>query len=111
MLKIVCGKNQEWFIINYTKGDLEMKISDIRVRLLQKEENKMRAVASMTIEDCFVIHDIRIIEGTKGNFIAMPSRKIANGEYKDICHPIDTETRNSIEAQILEAYDRELSKS
>lgn len=83
-----------------------MKISDIRVRLLAKDENKMRGVASMTIDDCFVIHDIRIIEGVKGNFIAMPSRKIANGEYKDICHPIDTATRNSIEAQILEAYDK-----
>ena len=83
-----------------------MKISDIRVRVLGKEDNKMRAVASMTIEDCFVIHDIRIIEGTKGNFIAMPSRKIQNGEYKDICHPIDTATRQHIEAQILEAYDK-----
>ena len=83
-----------------------MKISDIRVRLLAKEDNKMRGVASMTIDDCFVIHDIRIIEGTKGNFIAMPSRKIASGEYKDICHPIDTATRNNIEAQILEAYDK-----
>lgn len=85
-----------------------MKISDIRVRILAKEDNKMRAVASMTIEDCFVVHDIRIIEGSKGNFIAMPSRKISNGEYKDICHPIDTATRNNIEAQILEAYDNAL---
>ena len=83
-----------------------MKISDIRIRLLAKEENKMRATASFTIENCFVIHEIRIIEGTKGMFIAMPSRKTAAGDYKDICHPIDTATRSSIEAQILEAYDR-----
>ena len=83
-----------------------MKISDIRVRLLAKDDNKMRATASFTIDNCFVIHEIRIIEGSKGMFIAMPSRKIANGDYKDICHPIDTATRNSIEAQILEAYDR-----
>ena len=83
-----------------------MKISDIRIRMLGKDENKMKAVASITIDDCFVIHDIRIISGIKGNFIAMPSRKVANGEYKDICHPIDTATRNSIEAQILEAYDK-----
>jgi stage V sporulation protein G len=83
-----------------------LKISDIRIRLLTKEDNKMKAVASITIDNCFVIHDIRIIGGTKGNFIAMPSRKVANGEYKDICHPIDTATRNSIEAQILEAYDK-----
>jgi len=74
--------------------------------LLSKEENKMKATASFTINDCFVIHEIRIIEGSKGMFIAMPSRKTANGDYKDICHPIDTATRSSIEAQILEAYDR-----
>ena len=84
----------------------DLKISEIRVRLLEKEDNKMRAVASITIDNCFVIHDIRIIEGSKGNFIAMPSRKVANGEYKDICHPIDTATRSNIEAQILEAYDK-----
>ena len=83
-----------------------MKISDIRVRLLAKDDNKMRATASFTIENCFVIHEIRIIEGSKGMFIAMPSRKTASGDYKDICHPIDTATRASIEAQILEAYDR-----
>ena len=83
-----------------------MKISDIRVRLLSKEDNKMKATASFTIENCFVIHEVRIIEGSKGMFIAMPSRKIASGDYKDICHPIDTATRSSIEAQILEAYDK-----
>ena len=83
-----------------------MKISDIRVRLLSNAENKMKATASFTIDDCFVIHEVRIIEGSKGMFIAMPSRKIANGDYKDICHPIDTATRNSIEAQILESYDK-----
>ena len=83
-----------------------MKISDIRVRLLSKDDNKMKANASFTIEDSFVIHEVRIIEGSEGMFIAMPSRKIANGDYKDICHPIDTATRNSIKAQILEAYDK-----
>lgn len=88
------------------KEKSNLKISDIRVRLLSKDDNKMKATASFTIDDCFVIHEVRIIEGSKGMFIAMPSRKIANGDYKDICHPIDTATRNSIEAQILEAFDK-----
>ena len=82
-----------------------MKISDIRVRLIEKDDNKMKAVASITIEDCFVVHEIRIIEGAKGNFIAMPSRKTSTGEYKDIAHPIDSSTRARIEKMVLEAYD------
>lgn len=88
-----------------------MKITDIRIRLVTKSdggdhESKMRASASMTIDDCFVVRDLRIIDGQKGNFVAMPRRKTPNGEYIDIAHPIDTETRRSIEAQVLEAYDR-----
>ena len=86
-----------------------MKISDIRIRLLSKDDTKMKATASITIENCFVIHEIRVIEGSKGMFIAMPSRKIASGEYKDICHPIDTATRQSIELQVLEAYEKAIA--
>lgn len=81
-----------------------MKISDIRIRKVQKNENKLKAVASMTIDDCFVIHDIKIIDGGDGPFIAMPSRKTAEGEYKDIAHPLNTETRDQIRSLILEAY-------
>ena len=88
-----------------------MKISDVRVRLVQKEDSKLKAVASMTIDDCFVIHDIKIIEGQEGYFIAMPSRKANDGEYKDIAHPINTETRKLIIDAILGAFNEELSKA
>ncbi len=88
-----------------------MKISDIRVRLVQKEDSKLKAVASMTIEDCFVVHDIKVIEGSEGYFIAMPSRKTNEGEYKDIVHPINTETREMIIKLILDAFEAEKSKT
>ena len=89
----------------------KLKISDVRVRLVQKEDSKLKAVASMTIDDCFVIHDIKIIEGQEGYFIAMPSRKASDGEYKDIVHPINTETRKLIIDVILEAFNAELNKA
>lgn len=85
-----------------------MKISDIRVRLVENAENKTRAVASFTIEDCFIIHDIRVIEGQKGLFVAMPRRKTSTGDYKDIVHPADTPTRHKIETAVLEAYNKAL---
>ena len=88
-----------------------MKISDIRIRKVQKEDGKLKAVASMTIDDCFVIHDIKIIEGTDGPFIAMPSRKTVEGEFKDIVHPINTETREMISKKVIEAYEKELANA
>ncbi|MDE7440163.1 MAG: septation regulator SpoVG [Clostridia bacterium] len=87
-----------------------MKISDVRIRLVNKEDNKLKAVASMTIDECFVIHDIKVIEATEGAFIAMPSRKTNDGEYKDIAHPLNTETREIIKEAILTAYYDELKK-
>ena len=86
-----------------------MKISDVRIRLVNKEDNKLKAVASMTIDECFVIHDIKVIEATEGAFIAMPSRKTNDGEYKDIAHPLNTETRENIKEAILTAYYDELT--
>ena len=80
-----------------------MKITDVRVRKITKE-GKMKAVVSITIENEFVVHDIKIIEGEKGLFIAMPSRKAADGEYRDIAHPISSETRTRIQNLILEKY-------
>ena len=80
-----------------------MKITDVRVRKITKE-GKMKAVASITIENEFVVHDIKIIEGEKGLFIAMPSRKAADGEYRDIAHPISSETRTRLQELILEKY-------
>ena len=80
-----------------------MKITDVRVRKVSKE-SKMRAIVSITIDDEFVVHDIKVIEGEKGLFIAMPSKKATDGEYRDIAHPINSETRDNIQRIILEAY-------
>jgi stage V sporulation protein G len=82
-----------------------MKITDVRVRLIKKDDSKLKAVASITIEDCFVVHDIKVIEGTEGYFIAMPSRKTNDGEYKDIAHPINTDTREALKEVILKAFE------
>lgn len=80
-----------------------MQITDVRVRKITKE-GKMRAIVSITIDEEFVIHDIKVIEGDKGLFIAMPSKKAADGEYRDIAHPINSATRERIQATILERY-------
>lgn len=82
-----------------------MNITDVRVRKITKE-GKMKAVVSITIDDEFVVHDIKVIEGEKGLFIAMPSRKSADGEYRDIAHPINTATRDRLQSIVLEAYDQ-----
>ena len=82
-----------------------MQITDVRVRKVAKE-GKMRAVVSITIDNEFVVHDIKVIEGEKGLFIAMPSRKAADGEYRDIAHPINSATRERIQALILEKYEQ-----
>ncbi len=81
-----------------------MKITDVRVRKVAKE-GKMKAVVSITIDEEFVIHDIKVIEGEKGLFIAMPSRKASDGEYRDIAHPINSLTRDSIQTMILNRYE------
>ena len=76
-----------------------MEITDIRIRKVEKE-GKMKAVVSITIEDEFVVHDIKVIEGEKGLFIAMPSRKAADGEYRDIAHPINSRTREGLQNRL-----------
>ena len=81
-----------------------MQITDVRIRKVAKE-GKMKAVVSITIDNEFVVHDIKVIEGAKGLFIAMPSRKAADGEYRDIAHPINSDTRNMIQTLILEQYE------
>ena len=80
-----------------------MQITDVRVRKVAKE-GKMKAIVSMTLDNEFVVHDIKVIEGEKGLFIAMPSRKSADGEYRDIAHPINSDTRDKIQSVILEKY-------
>ena len=84
-----------------------MKITDVRVRKITKE-GKMKAIVSITIDDEFVVHDIKVIEGEKGLFIAMPSKKATDGEYRDIAHPINSETREGIQRIILESYEKAL---
>lgn len=84
-----------------------MQITDVRVRKITKE-GKMRAIVSITIDEEFVIHDIKVIEGEKGLFIAMPSKKATDGEYRDIAHPINSRTRETIQNIILESYEKAL---
>ena len=85
-----------------------MQITDVRIRRVEKE-GKMKAVVSITIDEEFVVHDIKIIEGEKGLFIAMPSRKAADGEYRDIAHPINSGTRERIQKLILQKYEETLA--
>ncbi|MEG0013895.1 MAG: septation regulator SpoVG [Cellulosilyticaceae bacterium] len=81
-----------------------MEITDIRVRKINKD-GKMKAVVSVTFDNEFVVHDIKVIEGDKGRFIAMPSRKTLDGEFRDIAHPINSETRDRIQKTVLEKYE------
>jgi stage V sporulation protein G len=87
-----------------------MQITDVRVRMVSAD-SKMRAVVSVTFDDCFVVHDIKVIEGEKGLFIAMPSRKTSDGEYRDIAHPINREMRTSLETAILDVYKEEQARA
>lgn len=87
-----------------------MNITDVRVRIIKKDDSKLKAVASITFDDCFVVHDIKVVEGSEGYFIAMPSRKTGEGEYKDVAHPIKTETREEIIKVILNAFEEEKAK-
>ncbi|MBO5924842.1 MAG: septation regulator SpoVG [Clostridia bacterium] len=88
-----------------------MMITDVRIRIVKKDDAKLKAVASITIDDCFVVHDIKVIEGAEGNFIAMPSRKTPEGEYKDIAHPIKVATREEIKNLILSAYAKAVAEA
>jgi len=88
-----------------------MKITDIRIRIVKKDDNKLKAVASLTIDDCFAVHDIKVIDGNQGLFIAMPSRKTPEGNFKDIVHPLNTETREEIRDLILAEYQKVLAES
>ena len=87
-----------------------MRITDVRVRKVAKD-GKMKAVVSITLDDEFVVHDIKVIEGEKGLFIAMPSRKASDGEYRDIAHPINSETRERIQTIIQEQYEKAAAES
>ena len=86
-----------------------MNITDVRFRKIAKE-GKMKAIVSITLDDEFVVHDIKVIEGAKGLFIAMPSKRSADGEYRDIAHPISQNTREKIQEIILDAYNAALEE-
>jgi len=82
-----------------------MLITEVRAKRVNGD-NRLVGIAAITIDECFVVHELRIIEGKNGLFVAMPSRKMPNGEFKDVAHPINTETRSSIEKAVLEAFEK-----
>lgn len=86
-----------------------MRVTDVRIRKITNE-GRMKAIVSITIDDQFVVHDVRVIEGNNGLFVAMPSKRTPDGEFKDIAHPINTETRELIQVAVLSAYNEELVK-
>lgn len=83
-----------------------MNITEVRIRLVKSDEGKLKGVASITIDDCFVVHDVKIIEGNDDYFIAMPSKKTPTGEFKDIVHPLNTETREHLRKIVLAEFDK-----
>ena len=83
-----------------------MEITDIRIRKVESE-GKLKAYVTVTFDGCFVVHNVKVIEGRSGVFIAMPSRRTKSGEYKDVAHPINTEFRAKLQNRILEAYEQE----
>ena len=98
-----CFRIPEWELME----EYRMEITDVRVRKIAKE-GKMKAIVSITFDDEFVVHDIKVIEGEKGLFIAMPSKKASDGEYRYIAHPINSNTRDRIQSTILESYEKAL---
>ena len=82
-----------------------MKITDVRIKKVEGQ-NRLKAIASITIDEVFVVHELRVIQGESGLFVAMPSKKNKQGEFKDLAHPINTDVRREIEAIVLEAYDK-----
>lgn len=88
----------------------QVEITDVRLRKIETE-GKLRAYVSVTFDDSFVVHDLRVIDGTKGMFVAMPSKRLPNGDHKDIAHPINTEIREKIQNAVLDVYHRELEEA
>ncbi|RKD33901.1 septation regulator SpoVG [Thermohalobacter berrensis] len=88
-----------------------MEVTDVRIRKINNEDDgRMKAIVSVTFDNQFVVHDIKIIEGNKGMFIAMPSRRMLDGEFKDIAHPINSETRSKIQEAVFKEYEKALEK-
>lgn len=87
-----------------------LHVSDPRVRLIRKEDSRLKAIASVTIDECFVIHDIKVVEGRDGFFLQMPNKKNLEGNYTDIVHPLNNETREQLKELIMAEYEKELAK-
>ena len=88
-----------------------MKITDVRVRIVKKDDSKLKAVASITLDDCFVIHDLKVVEGKKGVYVMMPTKQLKDGIFKEVAHPLNTETRAVIQDCVLSAYFKLLKES
>lgn len=88
-----------------------MQLTDVRIKLIKTEDSKLKAVASITIDECFVVHDVKIISGAEGLFVAMPSKKAPDGTYKDIAHPIKPETREYFNTTIIASYQNALEEA
>ena len=88
------------------KGEVLVKITSVNVRKIEKENSRMKGIVSILIDDCFAVHDIKVIEGDNGLFVAMPSRRNAVGDYRDVAHPINQETREMFNQVILEEYEK-----
>ncbi len=82
-----------------------MKITDVRLRKVNNQDTRMKALASITFDDAFVVHDLRVIEGNNGLFVAMPSKRTADGEFRDIAHPINSEMRQHVQEEVMRVYD------
>ena len=88
-----------------------MTITDVRVRLINRQDNNHKAICSFTIDNCFVVHDLRIIQGDNGLFVGMPRRLTKSGEWKDVAHCLDNQTRELLFNKVIDAYNNELSKA
>ena len=93
-----------------TQGMAGLEITEVRVRPFSKEDEKLKAFATITFSDCFVVSDLKVIKGKKGLFVAMPSRKRKDGTFKDVAHPLNNETRQLIEKKVLAAYEEALAQ-
>ena len=93
-----------------TQGMAGLEITEVRVRPFNKEDEKLKAFATITFSDCFVVSDLKVIKGKKGLFVAMPSRKRKDGTFKDVAHPLNNETRQLIEQKVLAAYEEALAQ-
>lgn len=102
-------KNNKIIEILDKRRGFMLNITDVRIKTFESE-NTVRAVATITIDDCFVIHDIRVIDGKNGLFVIMPGRKSPDGSFKDLAHPLDTQTRLQIQSAVLDAYQNAVKK-